>query len=114
MVCLVFPPIILYLKIVPNKHLLLDGSQLFDSQTSQSLVAEIRTLNPYQLPSAPTARESSGQPSSTVSPSRPRGRRGTIRSVGGSSSLSGTSRRRALRGQSMGTALAAMLEDGEE
>ncbi|KAF8421669.1 hypothetical protein EV426DRAFT_195367 [Tirmania nivea] len=88
-----------------------DASQLFDSQNSQPFMPEIRTHNLYQLPSAPTVRR---QPSSTVSPSRPRGRRGPIRNAAGSSVLGGTSGRRALDRQSTGTALSGMLESGEE
>jgi len=101
-------------SISSNKSPPLDASQLFDSQASQPLIPGIRTLNPYQLPSVPTVRDSSRHPSSAVSPSRPGGRRGSQRSATGSSPLSGTSGRRALRGQTMGTALAGMLEDGEE
>lgn len=88
-----------------------DTSQLFDSQASQSLIPGIHTLNPYQLPSAPTVRER--QPSSSTSPSRPRGRHG-LRGAAGSSLLSGTSVRRAVGRQSTGTVLSGMLEDGEE
>ncbi|KAF8456970.1 hypothetical protein BGX38DRAFT_1266189 [Terfezia claveryi] len=89
-----------------------DSSQLFDSQASQPLIPGIHTLNPYQLPSAPTVRESR-QPSSSTSPSRPRGRHGP-RSAVGSSLLSGTSVRRAAGRKSTGTVLSGMLEDGEE
>lgn len=105
---------ILYSRIISNKSVPLDSSQLFDSQASQPLIPGIRTLNPYQLPSAPTVRESSRQPSSNVSPSRPRGHRGPIRSTAGPSPLSGTSGRRAFGRQSTGSALSGMLENGEE